>query len=125
MLRHCPTCDGPVTKDLGLRDYSWVNSVLPGRLGGMDIDFCVNQAATGRVLMMEFKPQGVQLSTGAKLTYQLFVRAGFDVWVAWENRDGSVTWTGLDEDGNQIQRIDGTREELAQEVLNWWNAGLE
>jgi hypothetical protein len=54
-LRKCPTCGGEA-KDVGLRDYQWLNSRLPGKVGGMDIDMVLERK--GHYIGFEFKPKG-------------------------------------------------------------------
>jgi hypothetical protein len=109
---------------MGLRDFRWVNDALPGKLGLMDIDGTLTQAQTGRVLMLELKPAGAYISKGARLTYKLFVRAGFDVWVVWDHEDGTVERGHFDRAGNirGVARV--TQEALAAEVVAWWEEGL-
>lgn len=127
-LRACPTCGTEVrhTK-LGLRDYSrWLNEVLPGRVGGSDIDSVVEQNRTGRVLFMEFKPEGVSLPVGQRLLLRTMVKKGIDVWCVWEEKDGVHAQAGtMDETGEVrfVQRM--TIRQLGMRVKRWWNDGLE
>jgi hypothetical protein len=110
---------------LGLRDYAWVNESLPGKVGGMDVDFTVNQAATDRALMLEFKPEGAYLSTGHRLTFRLFVRKGIDVWVLWEQKDGTVKVAGVNAAGHTpIISAAMPRVKVAQLIREWWDEGL-
>lgn len=125
LLRGCPTCGTKVKDvDLGLRDYRWVNEALPGRIGGMDIDFTINQARTGRVLLLEFKPAGATLSIGARLTFKLFVQKGCDAWVIWDHGD-TVEVASIDRDGQLgfIEKM--SRKRLADRIRKWWDVGLE
>lgn len=126
LLRGCPTCGTKVDDaHLGLRDFRWVNEYLPGRLGMMDIDGCLTQAKTGRVLMMELKPKGAFISTGARLTFQLFVQRGFDVWIVWDQGDGMVERAKVDKAGTLRRTERMSRNRLARMVQDWWNQGLE
>ena len=121
----CPTCGTKVDEvDIGLRDFSWVNEVLPGKLGLMDIDGTLTQFRTGRVLMMELKPAGDSLSEGARLTFALFVRAGFDVWLVWDHGNGWVEAAELDDDGEPYGVRMIRRSTLANKVREWWDEGL-
>jgi hypothetical protein len=79
-LRGCPTCGTRVKDlDLGLRDFRWLASRLPGRVAPMDVDFVLERK--GQVLMFDFKPEGVGLSVGARMTYRTFEKMGCSVWV--------------------------------------------
>lgn len=125
-LRKCPTCLTPVADAtaLGLRDFRWVNEALPGKVGGMDLDFCINQAATERALFLELKPQGARVSTGARLTFALLVKKGFDVWVVWELGEGSVRVAHLNERGEEAYAATMSVASLAAAIIEWWEAGL-
>lgn len=126
-LRGCPTCGTKVAEaDLRLRDFSWVNEALPGRLGGMDVDFVLSQYKTKRVLHIEMKPPGAPVSTGARMTYALYVQLGLDAWVAWgPDAEGKVIRGTFDRNG----QVEGLRElateEFAEDVAAWWQCGLE
>jgi len=124
-LRGCPTCGTRVAEaDLGLRDYRWVNEVLPEHIGLMDIDGCLSQYNTGRVLMLELKPRGARVSTGARLTFALFVLAGMDVWVVWDIGKNRVKVGVCNEEGRVVNIREMTRDRCAKKVLKWWNDGL-
>lgn len=126
LLRGCPTCGTPVSEaKLGLRDYRWVNDALPGKVGGMDIDFTINQARTGRALMLEFKPEGAYLSTGHRLTFALFVKKGIDVWVIWEQKDGSVKVGPVNKSGHTPVIEHMPIGKLRTLIREWWNEGME
>jgi hypothetical protein len=68
-LRGCPTCGTRVHDlDLGLRDFRWVSSHLPGNVAPMDIDFVLERK--GKVLMgthdlSHLREDGVQRVGGA------------------------------------------------------------
>jgi hypothetical protein len=126
-LRKCPTCQTPVenTTAIGMRDFSWVNRVLPGNVGGMDVDFFINQARTERGLVLELKPKGARLTTGARLTFALLRKKGFDVWVVWDLGDGQVRVAVLDTAGNEGQAWTCTQAELARHISAWWYDGLQ
>lgn len=128
-LRGCPTCGTKVTDaHIGMRDFGWVNEVLPGRLGLMDIDGTLTQASTGRVLMLELKPKGAPISMGARLTFALFVKAGFDVWYVWDQADPTryqrvkVAVANIDGSPGTIREL--TKSRLANLVKGWWEDGL-
>lgn len=125
LLRGCPTCGTRVSEaDLGLRDYRWVNEALPGKVGGMDLDFCISQARTGRALFLEFKPAGGLVSTGARLTFKLLREKGFEVWVVWDRGDiVDVSPVLLNGELGKKRILD--RAALAEDIRAWWDAGLE
>lgn len=129
-LLACPTCGTPASKlDLGLRDYSrWLNNVLPGKLGGTDIDLALHQEASDRVLLVEFKEPNKRLNTGQRLLLRSVLQADkpkFDVWVAWgPYADGSYKVGPMDKAGETpfLQKM--TEGELGSKVKGWWYAGL-
>lgn len=118
----CPTCGSKVDDvELRLRDFRWVNEALPGKCGGMDIDFVLSSAKTGRALMMEMKPPGGFVSTGARLTYREFAKMGVDVWVLrGPNGEGQVQWSILGTDGKESEHATLSLEEMSSEVAKWW-----
>jgi hypothetical protein len=121
----CPTCGTKVKDiDIGLRDFRWVNEALPGKVGLMDIDGCITQAATGRALMMELKPKDDVVSTGARLTYALFRNLGIEVWLAWDEGDGWVKVCEMMVDGSWGRARKMRRTTLARHVREWWDEGL-
>ena len=121
-LRGCPTCGTPVSEtELRLRDFSWVNEALPGKVGGMDIDFVLSSAKTGRGLMLEMKPPGGFVSTGARLTYREFVKMGVDVWVLrGPDADGNIVRTSLSPGGQEGDPETLTLEDAGLKVAAWW-----
>lgn len=129
-LRGCPTCGTKVSKaKMGLRDFAWVNEALPGRVGGMDIDFCISQVRDKgkkhtRVLMLELKPAGAPISTGARLTFREFARQGYDCWAVWDEGDGTVVLGKFDRAGRvRVREEPMTQDELATRIAKWWNDG--
>jgi hypothetical protein len=124
-LRGCPTCGTPVAGlSLGLRDYRWVSEALPGREAPMDLD-CVLEKA-GHVLIMENKPLGMPLPLGQRLTLKTFVRLGCDVWVVWEDEDGTHAEVGsMDRNGNInfVERM--TINKLRRRVTAWRDQAAE
>ena len=125
-LRKCPVCETPVadTVDLGLRDFSWVNEGLEKKLGMMDFDAVLSQAATGRMLVLELKPRGARVSTGARLTFAALVQAGYDVWILWDQGDGNVK-LGICNDRGRTPEVGLLpRANAADMVRSWWEAGL-
>lgn len=125
-LRSCPTCGTKVTKTkLGLRDYSrWLAGVLPGRASGSDIDCVVEHSATGDMLFIEFKPEGVQLPVGQRILLTAAVNRGIDVWIAWEDGEGGVQYGVLDSNG-EVQNVVSTDERgFGLAVRAYWDGEL-
>lgn len=124
VLRTCPTCRAPNTGQLGLRDFRWVDAALPGRVGGSDIDYFLEQSKTGRMLALELKPPGASLPMGQRLLLKALVRKGIEVWVVWEHGD-HVEVGAMNRDG-QLPFVEAMDlEKLAGLVSAWWSAGLE
>lgn len=125
-LRECPVCETPLaeTVNLGLRDFSWVNEELGQKLGLMDLDGVLSQFSTGRMLVLEMKPGGKPVSTGARLTFAALVRAGYDVWVVWDLGDGKVRVGECNDQGRTPTRKILTRKKLASAVRKWWESGI-
>ena len=126
-LRKCPTCLTPVdSASLGLRDYAtWLTDSLPSKVGGSDIDFVLEQSRTGRVLMLEMKPEGAYLPTGQKILLKRMVNAGFDVWVCWEYKDGSVEVGYMDRKGGILIVEKTDKQGLQEKVAEWWKEGFD
>jgi hypothetical protein len=124
VLRGCPTCGTKVADvDIGLRDFRWVNEYLPGKVGGMDIDFMLTQSKTDRVLLLEMKPAGARISVGARLTFQTLIHLGADVMVVWDQGDGNVDWCWLGAQAELGAIAVCTQDELAARIKTWWEAG--
>lgn len=122
-LRKCPLCgDKVVPGQLGLRDYRWLNGALPGRVGAMDIDGCLNQLKTERVLIFEFKPGHAPISKGASITFDIMWKKGIDVLIVWEHSADLVSWRWWYPDSDEEEQ-QGTPTELAAVVREWWDAG--
>lgn len=122
-LRTCPTCGTPIdeTRHIGLRDYRWLDEMLPGRVGAMDVDAAVHHARAGRMLIFEFKLPGESLSLGVRLTLMHLVRLGADVWVVWGPYDEALYDVGqMDRAGRVrfLQRL--PIEALKRSVREWW-----
>jgi hypothetical protein len=113
--------------NLALRDFRWVNEALPGKVGGQDIDFVLSQAKTGRVLMLEMKPDGAFVSLGARLTFKVFVNMpGIDVWVVWgPDKAGDVARARMDLNGEWDEVDTMSVDCLAEDIAAWWAAGLD
>lgn len=122
-LRKCPTCLTPVTEArLGLRDYRWVASALPGRVAPMDIDFALEK--NGRFLFVEFKPFRGGISVGARILYKTLVRQGHDVWLV--QGDGPVQAGMMDRHGNVNFSEEMSTDDLAGLIRIWYEeAGKE
>lgn len=118
-LRHCPCCGTDVRHlNLGLRDYAWASTRLPGSIGPMDGDFILERK--GKVLIMEFKPDNVALSTGQRMTLRTFQRMGCDVWIV--KGDGPVY--ELSELGSS-ERFKVTEAALGELVHDWFEEASE
>lgn len=126
VLRGCPVCGTKVSDvDLGLRDFRWLNEALPGKLGGMDVDFVLSQSKTGRVLHIEMKPPGARISFGARLTYAVYVKDGYDCWAAWgPDSEGNVQRGVFDKAGRVQRVVTMTQDEFSEDVALWWECGL-
>ena len=124
-LLECPTCGTPATQvQLGLRDYSrWLNHVLPGKVGGSDVDLALHQQATDRVLFVEFKEANKRLSVGQRLLLTAMVKRKIEVWVAWQYSDGTVRVGVLDDSGDVPFTEKMTEAELGTRVRAWWHKG--
>ncbi len=120
LLRACPTCGTKVGDvDLGLRDFRWVNSVLPGKVGMMDIDGVLER--NGNFLALEFKPKGALLGKGALITYKVLVKQGWTVLVV--HGDEASAWLTvheLTEAGFVNHEV--SVQELADMVNEWFAA---
>lgn len=126
ILRKCPVCATPV-KDataLGLRNYEWVNQALGNKLGLMDFDGVLTQYKTGRMLVLEFKPPGAYISTGARLAFAMLVQAGYDVWILWEEKDGRVSVGICNDKGRPVTKLLMTVPDAAELVQDWWAMGF-
>jgi hypothetical protein len=111
-LRGCPTCGTKVTDvALGLRDYRWVSDKLPGRVAPMDIDFMLER--NGHILIIEFKPAGVEAPTGQARTLRT-LRQFADVWVV--QGDGPIVTVNYGDGGKFKVSV----EDLADEVALWF-----
>ena len=123
-LRKCPCCGGPVPADLGLRDYeTWLTS-LPGKVSGSDLDFCLEQSQTGRLLFIEFKEGNKPIGLGQRLLLKgLKSKPGVDIWVAWERKD-SLLVGDMDSTGEVRFTQEMTQDGLNKAVAGWWYDGL-
>ncbi len=112
-LRGCPTCGTKVTETaLGLRDYSWVNPLLPGRVGGMDLDFLLERR--GKVLVLEFKPAGVRPTKGQAMTFRTLRKLGVEVWLV----QGDGPMVDVDFGDGLVSHLPVS--ELAAETVRWY-----
>lgn len=125
-LRGCPTCKTPVTKAaLGLRDYSrWLDGMLPGKVSASDLDFVLEQAATGRMLIQEFKEGSQPLGMGQRLLLKALVKMGADVWVVNDLGAKGVKVGVLSAEGVVRFTQTMTPAQLAGKVKEWWWDGL-
>lgn len=123
-LRTCPVCGGE-TEGIGLRDYgTWLSEGLPSKVGATDLDFVLEQSRTERVLIIEFKPKGAHIPTGQKITLKRFVKAGMEVWVAWEKGD-DVEVGVMDKHGGILIVEKTDRQGLKAKVETWWKEGYD
>lgn len=125
-LLECPTCGTPASKtQLGLRDYSrWLNPILPGKVGGSDLDCVLHQQSTDRILVLEFKEANKRLSVGQRLLLTALVqRPNVEVWVAWQYSDGTVRVGALDTTGDVRFTEKMTDAAFGAKVREWWYAG--
>lgn len=123
-LHVCPVCGGS-KESLGLRDFKWLQDVLPGKVGGSDLDFVLEQSRTGRVLVIEFKPRHTSIPYGQRLLLTRMVNAGFDVWVVWEHDDGETVTVGAMTKHGRVpftQSIHLAR--FRRLVGEWWTDGF-
>lgn len=84
----------------------------------MDVDFVLEK--NGQFLVMEFKPEGVGIPLGQRLTLRALVQLGMDVWVVWENHNGTHVQVGpMDKRGevNFVERM--TVNKLRNRVVEW------
>lgn len=125
-LRACPTCGTDIANiDLGMRDYSrWLNPIMPGKVGGTDVDLVLHQQATDRMLMVEFKDHGKQLGLGQRLVFKALKRKGIDVWVVWQIDDTHVLAGELDKTGEVRFAENMTANQLGLKARAWWIDGL-
>ena len=133
-LHTCPTCGSDaehIQKGLGLRDYRWINDVLPGKEGCMDGDAIYEKK--GHVLMLETKParksEGLGMGLGQLITLKALVRKGVYVLMVWGpkayNDAGlrlarpTYEWGYLNERGEVLDVYETSLEGLKEEVLSW------
>lgn len=128
VLRKCPTCETPVSQaaNLGLKDFAWANESLPGKLGLMDFDGVLHQNKSGRMLVLEFKPKGAIITTGARMTFGAIVRDNpkYDVWVMWDQGNGRVKVGVVNDRGRTPYVKEYTLKQAGNLLKKWWEAGL-
>jgi hypothetical protein len=118
-LRGCPLCGTPVEDvKLGMRDFRWVSSALPGRVAPMDLDAMLEK--NGHHLVMEMKPGNAGLPLGQRITLKTLVVLGMDVWVIWEKEEGWVEVGSMDKHGevNFVERMSVAK--LRSRVAQWY-----
>lgn len=121
-LRKCPCCAGPVTTEMGLRNYeSWLADALPGRVSGSDIDVMIERSSTERVLAFELKPAGIPLPVGQRLLLRTLVRKGIEVWIVWG--EGPVAVAAMNAEGETPVVETIALEALVARVRAWWALG--
>lgn len=125
-LRGCPVCGTKVAEtQLRLRDFSWVNEALPGKVGLMDIDGVLSCVKSGKTLMVEMKPPGAYISVGAKLTFKTLIETSgglTEVWVIWgPEKDGTVEMAHVTKSGNLTSRVKLSLDDCAALVSQWWS----
>lgn len=124
-LRGCPLCGTPVDDvDLGLRDYRWLEDALPGRVAPTDVDFMLETA--GHVLILEYKPLGVYLPLGQRLTFKTLVLKGIDVWLVRHNEDSTRVKVGaMDRNGEVVFSESMPVSRLKRKVREWFDAARQ
>jgi hypothetical protein len=125
-LRGCPTCGTKVAEaDLRLRDFSWVNEALPGKVGLMDLDGVLSCIKTNRTLVLEMKPPGGYVSVGAKLTFKALIESSggkTEVWVVWgPDPEAHVEVAHITRSGNLTSRVRLPIADAADLVALWWD----
>ncbi|MES2155994.1 MAG: hypothetical protein V4510_12750 [bacterium] len=105
---------------LGLRDYRWLNDVLPGRVAPMDLDFVLERK--GHFLVQEYKSKGAPMPMGQRLTLKALVRLGMDVWLVWEDEQDPdrVEVGSMDRNGNVPFVESMRRGRLRRRVADWF-----
>ena len=117
-LRGCPTCGTKVAEtNLGLRDYSWVNPLLPGKVGLMDIDGLLERR--GKVLIHEYKPAAVAPTKGQLMTFRTLRKMGAEVWTI--QGDGPLVDVNFGD--GLVSHLPVS--ELAAETVRWYNEAGE
>lgn len=120
-LRGCPTCGcKDHMSDLGLRDYTWVSKLFPGRVAPMDVDFLLER--NGDFLALEFKPKGVKAGRGQEITFQQLRKKGFEVWTVEGDGPGLTDSSRLRVHWNDVAYADMKRKTLANTILKWFEA---
>jgi hypothetical protein len=86
----------------------------------MDLDCMLER--NGHFLVQEFKPEGVPLPLGQRLTLKALVRLGMDVWVVWEGKDDPqrVEVGAMDRNGNVPFVESMRRNRLKRRVTEWF-----
>lgn len=115
---------------MGLRDYVWLEDVLPARCGATDIDMVVEQHSTGRVAMLEFKPTKY-VPRGQGMAFDTFVRLGVDLYIVVDrNADKDEYLVGqwvrdvTPQGGAVVNWYTMSLTELRVMMAAWWNAGI-
>ena len=115
-MRACPTCLTKV-KDvqLGLRDFRWAASALPGKVAPSDVDFVLERH--GRFLVIEFKPTDGYIGTGQRIMLKALEARGMTVLVV--RGDGpSIAVSTLNGD---VSPDIGSVDALADFVADWFH----
>lgn len=119
-LRACPTC-GTKGHDLGLRDYSrWLFDLLPARIGATDFDCVLEHHASGRMLILEFKPSDY-IPRGQMLTFQNELSHGRDVWLVIDKHLPRLRIAPLVY-GEPPKWEDITLQRFRTRVKKWWSS---
>ena len=98
--------------NLGLRDYRWVNDLLPGKVAPTDIDFMLERK--GHVLILEFKPANGFVPKGQAMTFRTLRKMGVEVWVV--RGDGPLV--DVDFGDGLVSHLPVS--ELAAETVRWY-----
>ncbi len=117
-LKKCPTCLTPVNDvSLGLRNYGWVNDLLPGKVAPTDIDFMLERK--GHVLVLEFKSENGYVPKGQAMTFRTLRKMGVEVWVV----KGDGPMVDVDFGDGLVSHLPVS--ELAAETVRWYSEAGE
>ena len=125
-LRKCPVCAQDTVAELGIRDYSrWLSDILPGKVGGSDLDCVLHQWKTKRFLLIE-SSETQFIPRGKALMYGDLVAAGWDVWVVNDKdfKKGEVHIAIFQDADTRAKWRKISVEALKGMTAVWWESGL-
>lgn len=105
---------------MGLRDYRWLEDVLPARVGATDLDCVLEQHSTGRILVLEFKPNRY-VPRGQAILFDGLLAQGFDIAIIIDkdHDDNKFVYSWWGENEWKETNLAGIR----RLVRTWWNRG--